>query len=651
MTANMRIRTPRSSQKPGTARKPPTDSAPSVLRARNGLDLVDLLTQADPPTRSALALDMQARLGNSVVQRLVVQAKAKPRAGGTSNVKGKPKLKVVPKPKAPPPTFTIFGAKFKVVSGTVRPAAKKGSMHGWTFTAQAPAPAGPGATPAAPTSFDVHRTMTGAAWRPATGSPSTVIERTTIQVSGSTATVSQVVAEPQGTTMSIPLDDHEHPAMKSLKVGSSQADALDVPAGGLSAGDTLKLRNQVFVFSALRPDTGSPVEGLFFLGRESHLQGGVGVEGADVAPFATTFAALASGGKISAAEQSDQAVFDFLAEIEGGFGTVQTADTGVVSFGFAQWTAVSDLPPMLSRVPKAAFDRYLGKYGLGVGTPVLGTPGSVRKFVPTSGRPGKLNARNPSEHCLTLNGVELVADKFHTAASSWSTKLTTLSADAQAAKAAWLAAATPAKKKAVAKTIRGLWSKLAGLPGVPAKVPKALSSHPDQMADHLASAATTAQALATAADAGTASVEEIRTNEWALRFQVAGRDEDVQVAEVHQAHDSYVGALAEKTAGVPNSRLMQTDRAHAVLFSSWINAGPRALQGVTQAVHDFRADKVSDPKSKADWEKFPWPITDAKWTTTFDPVSDDFESVAEDKLLKFTFDPVRRKKLLNKHFP
>lgn len=35
----------------------------------------------------------------------------------------------------------------------------------------------------------------------------------------------------------------------------------------------------------------------------------------------------------------------------------------------------------------------------------------------------------------------------------------------------------------------------------------------------------------------------------------------------------------------------------------------------------------------------------------FDPVSDDFEALAEDKLLKFTFDAARRKRLLNQHFP
>ena len=134
---------------------------------------------------------------------------------------------------------------------------------------------------------------------------------------------------------------------------------------------------------------------------------------------------------------------------------------------------------------------------------------------------------------------------------------------------------------------------------------------------------------------------------------MAGKDEDVQAAEVHQAHDSMVDVLADKTSGIANSRLMQSDRAHAVLFSSWINAGPRALGGVKQAIEKFHDDEVAaaDAKTKPDWEKFPWPAADPRWGTMFDAASDDFEGIAEDKLLKFTFDPKRRKDLLNKHFP
>ena len=635
--------------------RPPHGSVPQ---------LVELLAHGDGRLRAGLAMGMQARLGNLAVQRLVLQAKAQPKPAPKS--KASPRAKAKPRVVTPPPpSFSLFGTRFQVVGGLVRPAAKRGTAHGWRFTLQAPPPvaapaagAAPSPAPAPPPTFEAERTMPGGAWMPQGGTATSVLERTIIHVSGSTATVDPVMALPQGTTITIPLDAHEHAPKKGVAVGPVQGDALDVPAAsltGLSAGDSLKLtaggRNEIYVFSNLRPDTGPAVLALFFIGQGIKLQGGLGIEGADVAPFAPTFAALGASGKINAAEVADQDVMDFLAEVEGGFGTVQTADTGVLSFGFAQWTAMSDLPPMLSRVPQANFDRYLGKYGLAVATPALGTPHSVHTFVPRGGKPDRLSARNPAEHCLTLNGVELVSTRLHKAAGDWAVKLATFGTQAQTAKADWLAATTAAKKKAARKTIVALWGKLAGLPGVPATVPTALAAHADQMADHLIAAAGTAQTQAAAVDAGTQSVEGLRTNEWALRFQLAGKDADVQAAEVHQAHDSFVGTLAAVTSGIPNSRLLQSDRAHAVLFSSWINAGPRALAGVKQAVTEFHDDKVADPKTKADWEKFPWPAADPKWTTTFDPVIDDFESVAETKLLAFTFDPVRRKKLLNKHFP
>jgi hypothetical protein len=525
-----------------------------------------------------MAMEMQATMGNVAVQRLVVQAQALHKPSSSAKPKKKkPALKVVQKPKAPPPpSFLLFGVKFEIIAGTVRPAGKKGRPHGWSFTPQTPAtPASPGGapSPAPAPSFDAERTMPGAAWTPQGGAASQVLERTTIQVSGSIATAAPIVGLPQGTTMAIPLDAREQPPMKSVAVGPKQADTLDLPAAALamlSAGDMLKLtprgHSQIFVFSTLVPDTGAPVDGLFFIGKESKLQGGVGIEGADVAPFGSTFAALITAGKITPAQAADQDVFDFLAEVEGGFGTLQTADTGVLSFGFAQWTAVSDLPQMLSRVPKAAFDRYLGKYGLGVSTPALGTPNSLRKFVPGTGKTfshavRKLKARNPAEHCLTLGGAELVSKPLHQAAADKALLLSTVGAQAQTAKSAWLAATTAAKKKKVAKTIAGLWSQLAGLPGIPAKVPKALESHPDQMADKVTAAAATAQAQAGAVNAGTQSVEAVRTNEWALRIQMAGKDEDVQAAQVEQAHDSFMGTLSATTDGIPNSRLMQSDRA------------------------------------------------------------------------------------------
>ena len=635
MTANLRAG--RTLSKTASPSKPKTHQAGSPTPSLDARALSTLMAKADPRTRAVIAIGMQERAGNLAVQRLVAQAqavklKAKPRHA-------RPKIAPRPKP-PPPPSFKLFGRRFKVVLGQVKPAGK-GGYGGWQFTAQSGG-------------FDAQRTMAGGQWRPAGGSRTNVLEKTSIQVSGATATAGPIVAVPDGTTLSIPLDDHERPTHKQVSVGAVQAEQLDIPSAGLSAGDTLKLGSQMFVFTSLVPDTGPPVAGLFFLGKETFIQGGWGIEGADFAPFASTFTALVAANKVTAAEAALQPMMALLSEIEGGFATVQSADRGVQSFGFAQWTAASDLPKFLNRLPQPLFARYLGKYGLGIGTPVLGTPSSVDSFAPRSQSRKGFNARNPSEHCLTLNGTELVSKDLLGAANDWSSKLPALAAAAQAAKQQWLAATTKAAKKAAAKKIGKLWTQLRGLPGVKAATPPAaLAAKPDLMADHLTNAATTAQGQAAAVVAGTESVEAIRTNEWVARFALAGEDQDVQAEEVHEVSDSFAALMAKTTSGIRYDRLMQTDRARATLYTTWINSGGGADSGLRAAVTQFHDDQVAaaDAKSKPDWEKFPWPAVDPRWGTLFDPVSDDFEQVAETTLLPHTFDPPRRKKLIDKHFP
>lgn len=637
MTANLRVA--RTLLKTGSPSKPKAREAGSRSPALDARALSTLLANADTRTRSEIAMGMQERAGNLAVQRLVAQARAVKPKGKAKPRHAKPKIAPKPKP-PPPPAFKLFGRSFKVVAGQVKPAGK-GGTGGWQFTAQSGG-------------FDAERTMARSEWRPASGSRTHVLEKTSIQVSGATATAGPMVAVPDGTTLSIPLDDHEHPTLKNVTVGAVQAKQLDVPAAGLAAGDTLKLGSQMFVSTSLVPDTGPPLAGLFFLGKETFIQGGWGIEGADFAPFASTFTALVAANKVSNAEAALQPMMALLSEIEGGFATVQSADRGVQSFGFAQWTAASDLPKFLNRLPQPLFQRYFGKYGLGIGTPVLGTPTSVDKFAPRSQSRKYFNARNPGEHCLTLNGTELVTKYLHGAASDWSSRLPTLAASAQSAKQQWLAATTKAGKKAAATKIRKLWIQLRGLPGIKASTPPAgLASKPDQMADHLSTAATTAQGQAAAVVAGTESLEAIRTNEWVARFALAGRDEDVQAEEVHEVSDSFLALMAKTTSGIRYDRLMQSDRARATLYTTWINSGGGADSGIHSAVKQFHDDQVAaaDAKSKPDWEKFPWPAADPRWGTVFDPVSDDFEQVAEAKLLPHTFDPPRRKRLIDKHFP
>ena len=114
----------------------------------------------------------------------------------------------------------------------------------------------------------------------------------------------------------------------------------------------------IYVFSRLDSGDGTKkgtaVEGFFQLGYETKIQGGVGVEGANRAPFATTFDALKKSGAVTGAEGD---IFSLVSDIEGGFATVQNADRGVLSFGFGQWTAMADLPGMLKSIPNDVFQR------------------------------------------------------------------------------------------------------------------------------------------------------------------------------------------------------------------------------------------------------------------------------------------------------
>src|SRR4029078_4165203 len=117
---------------------------------------------------------------------------------------------------------------------------------------------------------------------------------------------------------------------------------------------------------------------------------------------------------------------------EGGFDTTQTYDLGVFTFGFGQWTANASLPQMLKAVPDDAFNLHFGQYGLGRGTPALGTETQMRKLVPTKDlaaaeQSADLALRNTSEGSITLNGKELIGENAYALAKTSASKLDQLS--------------------------------------------------------------------------------------------------------------------------------------------------------------------------------------------------------------------------------
>ena len=318
-------------------------------------------------------------------------------------------------------------------------------------------------------------------------------QQTTIHVAGTSAradALNAVMSSGGTPQVTIALNSSGRGTTKSVAVGPESVESLDLTLGGgftPKAGDTIHLaaaeRVEVFVFSSLKDPTGKSVSGFFDLGRRTKIQGGFGVEGRDAAPFDSTFTKLKSQNLLNADILANQDVFSMTSEIEGGFATVQSADTGVVSFGFGQWTAMSDLPKMLKRLPAATFQQHLGQYGLGVGTPTLGAFAQTRKFIPggssaLNAAVKKLHLHNATEGCLILDGKELVSEAMHKTATDWSTRhetvmtrLGTIKSEAAAAQAdvtsgnAAKATSGRTRLKALDKEVNAAWKKLAGLPG------------------------------------------------------------------------------------------------------------------------------------------------------------------------------------------
>jgi hypothetical protein len=86
----------------------------------------------------------------------------------------------------------------------------------------------------------------------------------------------------------------------------------------------------------------------------------------------------------------------------------------------------------------------------------------------------------------------------------------------------------------------------------------------------------------------------LRSKEWVLRFQIAGQDQDVQVAELEQAHATLDSLKKETVSGASFGTLLPTDRGRAVLFSSFLNNPTGTRKGVKDAVPEFKVAKVAE---------------------------------------------------------
>ncbi len=613
-----------------------------------------------------------------------VPAISSPRAPVAMQPKKKAKAKPPPKPKPIP--FSLFATRFDATVDaagvvTVKPVARAG---GWTFTA-----AGANAVAAARTDDNLEYVH-------ASGTTDPLVERTTISVPAAgpatVAPIEAVLGNPPTLTIAL-LGPKRAANRKSVVVNTATIEQLDLPAAAISFtpadGDAIHLGRggDAWVFTTLKQDptppatARTPVRGFFLVGYFTRYNDrgtptfGTATPSVAEAKRQSAIEDLADATKTTAArrittEESD--AFKTVAVIESDFSGVQTYDSGILSFGFAQWTANADLPRLLMKVSAPVFERYLGRYGLAVGAPVRQLDAFVARFVP-SGRQS-LGVRNVAEGALSLNGKELVTQALLDRATSraptldaLATQAATIQADVAAAKpnlTSTNAAAKAAAVKAIAAAKTKLTPLAAALKGLPG-----MKTDPDPgtHAGILQKVATDARDAAREIIANCASSQVMRGPEWALRFQMLGQDAGGQDAELAQARETFNKVKGMTTHGATFERLLPNDRGKAALLSSYFNNPAGTRRGMGRAVDQFKVTKKAEAKAaadaavkakkpvpsptEADWDAFPWKATDARWGTFWPPVTDDFEAIAIVEVTAGNTDPTRRRDIIARLFP
>jgi hypothetical protein len=596
--------------------------------------------------------------------------------------KSKP-AKAAPATKPKPIAFSLFSTKFKAtVDGTGKVtvnAVKK--ADGWTFTA------------AGANTVAAERTIDNAEYVDASGSSEPLIEKTTITVpAGGPATVVPIVAvlgDPAKLTL--PLSGSRRAAKrKSVTVNGVAVEQLDLPATAITFtpadGDAihLELGGDAWVFTTLKQDPVAPattttdLKGFFEVGYFTRYNDrgkptfGTATPSTSETVRQTTIENLGNQSTITT-EEAD--AFKTVSVIESDFAGVQTYDSGILSFGIAQWTVNADLPRMLAKVAPSVFEHYLGRYGLAVGAPVRQLDAFVAQFSPGSRARGKLGVRNLSEDALFLNGHELVTKALLAEASSRAKAFDTLAGRASALKADVVAAKPKlisvhkAEKSAAAteisaakKKIRALYASLRGLPG------RTTDSDPEKQADILFAVATNAHKAAQEVIDNCDSSQVMRGSEWALRFEMLGHDPGGQTAELAQMRETFTKLKGQSVhGGATFGKLLPNDRGRAALLSSFFNTPAGTEKGMGNAVAKFKVQKKAEAKtataaalaaklpvplaSEADWTAFPWKAGDARWTTLWPAAVDDFETLAIVEITSGTTDPARRRKIIGNLFP
>jgi hypothetical protein len=231
-----------------------------------------------------------------------------------------------------------------------------------------------------------------------------------------------------------------------------------------------------------------------------------------------------------------------------------------------------------------------------------------------------------------------------------------------------LTSTDPATKSAATKAVADAKARLTtiaaalkGLPGV------RNDRDPGKRAGILQKAAEDARDAAQEIVANCDSSQVMRGPEWALRFQMLGQDPGGQDAELGQARETFNKIKVMTTHGATYERLLPNNRGRAALLSSYFNTPAGTQRGMSRAVDEFKATKKAEATaataaavkakqpapspSPADWDAFPWPASDPRWGTLWNPVVDDFEAIAIERVTAGTTDPDRRRDIITRLFP
>jgi Domain of unknown function (DUF4157) len=635
--------------------------------------------------------------GNAAAEVPIIQARPSGISLQPKNKPAKTAPKKATKPAAPaqtakpakpkPITFNLFSARFSAsvdAANNVSVTAAGNKTDGWMFTA------------AGPNTVKAERTLDHAEYVHAGGKSDPLVERCTITVpAGGPATHTPIVAElGDPPTLSIALGAPKKAAKtKSVVVNGVTVEQLDLPAGAIAFtpadGDAIHiaLGGDAWVFTTLKPDpvgaakTAADIKGFFHVGyftkyqdKSNPLAFGIATPSMSDAARKQAMDDLATattpaGRRITTDEAE---MFKTVSLIESGFAGVQTYDTGILSFGFAQWTVNADLPRVLLKMDATTFEKYLGRYGLSVGSPVRQLDAFVHKFV--GSHRNKLGVRNSTEGALFLNGQELVNKRLLAMATTQMTLLSGFARDAAAAKlkidtakpdltskdAAKKAAAVQATAEAK-KVLNNLDKAMTGLAGM--KKEKDLSAQAANLAKVAADGAAAAKDLL----ANCADSEALRGEEWALRFEMLGQSPGGQDAEIAEVRANWKDVASKSTHGAAFTTLLPNLRGKAALLSSYLNTHG-AADGVARAVDVFKKKKQKEAKAaaaaaaaakkpapsptEADWIAFPWNAGDARWKTLWTTTEiEEFEAIAIIEVTKSTTDPKRRRGIIKVQFP